>query len=433
MPFPIRFARLALCVLPCLYGTANASLSWDYVDLARIVDGKTHTLVINDRVYLSGFTLDTAFSVHDHVHLRAISRSWDARTPGPGGGFVNGSNNDWHSIAVGGHLPFDLAGVPMQVWGDVSVDHYSMLNLTGTGYGVGAGLRAQVLDPLELGLWYRTARTDTPIGGSTLDLDPWLMGFDLLYSLSPNVALHLAMTRGSLSLEESGSSASFSNNTTELGLRYLFDSPRSRVTEAPLPLSYNQIQLGYLVSGDLKESGGDNWDLNEGFLISGMVSPIPNMFLAATFLGTNYDASGGGGPESINPLDQLSIGPGAYYTLVQGDLHYSGYAQITYNRMTLLDGITMQGEGFRIGARAAWGHLIDAHLYYGDAHARARLGSSAFRVKPRVTGIELGSSPFANGFGVTLGYEDTRHDTNLGGPGSKVDTTHWRLGVRQQF
>ncbi|MBZ2190363.1 hypothetical protein K8B33_14735 [Alcanivorax sp. JB21] len=432
MSFLKRSARLALCTLPCLYGTANASMSWDYVDLARIVDGKSYALLPDERVYLSGFTLDTAFSVHDQVHLRATSRTWDGRAPGPGGGYVNLSNNDWHSVAVGAHLPFELAGVPMQAWGNVSLDHYSLAGITGTGVGAGAGVRAQVLDPLEVGLWYRMARTDVRLG-STLDIEPWLAGINLLYSLSPNVALHLAMTRGDLELAQSGTSESFRTNTTELGLRYMFDNTGRRAGEAPAPLSYNQIQIAYLFDGDLKDdSGGPEWDLNEGFLISGMLSPLPHMFLAATFQGTNYDASSGMGLESTNPLDHLYMGPGAYYTLTQGDLHYSGYAQITYDRLTLIDGIILHGEGFRVGARAALGHLIDAHIYHGEARAREDIGGTALRLKPRTTGIELGSAPFGNGFGVTLGYEETRYRARIGGD-FKLDTSHWRIGVRQQF
>lgn len=429
-----RSAQLALCVLWCAHGTAHANPGWDYMDLAYVVDGKSRTLIINDQVYLSGFTLDVAMSLHDQVHLRATSRTWEGRTPGPGGGYVNTSNNDWQNVAVGGHLPFQLAGVPAQVWADLSLDHYSLLGVAGTGFGGGIGMRAQVLESLEAGLWYRMARTDLGGGGNNLDIDPWLTGINLLYTLSPNLALHLAMTRGKLELEDTGLTESNSINTTELGLRYLFDHPGWRATEAPEPLSYNQVHAGYLFSGELKEqNGSSNWDLNEGFLISGMVSPLSHLFLGATFQGNNYDASSTGGPDSVSPLDHLSLGPGAYYTLTQDEMHYSGYAQITYDRLSLLDGIILKGEGFRLGVRTALGHVIDAHLYYGEARTRESAGASTIRAKPRITGIELGSAPFGNGFGITLGYEDNRYRVNLGGSDVRIETSHWRVGVRQQF
>lgn len=426
-------ARHAIWSVPFLCSSASA-ISWDYADLASVTDGKSFSFITNERVYLSGASLDAAFSLRDNVHVRTTARAWNGRLSlPPPDGYVNVAQNDWHSAGIGLSYPFSAGGMDFSGWAEVSLDNYFTSSLVGTGYGYALGLRSRWLDNYEAGIWFREAKTGLS-DGNDIDLDPTAYGIDFLYNLSPRTALRLGWSGGELALSSGGSSEKYDVSHTEIGFRYLFDPARTRTQEALERLGYNDVYLAYAFSGKITESGmGVDWDLNEGISLGFRLSPWKHIFIGAQYDGRSFDAEGMA-PDSLGLANHFAVGPGTYYTLDQGNLSYSVYAQITYNRIASLEGVVLQGYGARAGARADYRSLLEAHVFLVEGKTRESFGGNTSRMDPGGFGVELAVSPFDNGLAFTLGYEDISFEGSVGGgPDLDLQTEQWLLGVRQQF
>jgi hypothetical protein len=433
MNIPYR-SRHALWLVPFLCGNASA-ISWDYADFAYVADGKSFGVSSNQSSYLSGTSLDTAFSVHQNVHVRAMARAWNARLAlPPPDGYVNVALNDWHSAGVGVNYPFAAAGADLNVWAELSLDHYFVGSAVGTGFGYAVGVRSRWQDTYEAGLWFRQGRTGLSDVGD-VDLNPSAYGLDLLYSLSPRTALRLGWSIGELEVDAGGPTEKYDVRHTEIGLRYLFDRNTGGAATAQQPLGYSDVHIAYALAGGLEDSNaGIDWDVRSGISLGFRVAPWEHVFLGARYDGRSYDAEGMGGLNSLGVANQLTAGPGAFYTVHQGDLSWSGYTQLTYNRIATIEGLVLQGYGARLGARAAWRSRLEADLFLVEGKTRARFSGDTSRLDPSGFGLTLAATPFDNGLAFTLGYEQIDFEgTIAGGTDLKLETDQWLLGVRQSF
>jgi hypothetical protein len=427
----LSHARHAIWSVPFICSSATA-ISWDYADLAYVADGKSYSFMSNDRVYLSGTSLDAAFSLHDHVHVRTMARAWNGRLAlPPPDGYVNVALNDWHSGGIGVSYPFSAGGIDFSGWAEVSLDNYFTSSIVSSGFGYAVGVRSHWLDSYELGVWFREAKTG--LAGSNVDIDPRAYGLDFLYSLSPRSALRLGWSNGELRLSGGGGSIDYDVSHTEIGFRYLFDPARSRAPETLERLGYNAVYVAYAFEGDISVNGSSqSLDLDEGISLGFRLSPRKHLFIGAQYDGRGFK-SDGMGPGTISLANHLAIGPGGYYTLHQGDLSYSGYAQLTYNRVASVEGLVLQGYGGKIGAKAGYRSLLEGHVYGLAGKICDRLGGDTWTIDPRGFGVEVAVSPFNNGLAFTLGYEDVTFDAKLSSSSVDIKTEQWLLGVRQQF
>jgi hypothetical protein len=168
-------------------------------------------------------------------------------------------------------------------------------------------------------------------------------------------------------------------------------------------MGYSDVHIAYALASGLKESNASlDWDVNSDI--------------------------------SLGVANHLTVGPGAFYTVHQGDLSWSGYTQLTYNRIATIEGLVLQGYGARLGARAAWRSRLEADLFLVEGKTRARFSGDTSRLDPSGYGLTLAAMPFDNGLAFTLGYEQIDFEgTIAGGTNLKLETDQWLLGVRQSF
>lgn len=433
---PLRLAALALPFT--LTGLAHATLpGWNYAELSYAVDGHTSRLGTPVRPDASGFALDGAASLNDFFYLRAGVTAWDFSPVMLGS--IDTQLQDWSRFGAGVHYPLALHGVELDFWAEASLDRVGFQSIAGNGFGYAAGVLASVNPQWTIGAWYRGARTDTEMSGDDIDIDPSAKGLDLFYRINDRVQVRLGRYWGELDLSTSGGlDEELDIVVTELGLRYLFDGKVSpRGTAAPDMLGYNSLQFAYLLSGesDLKGGGSptENVDAESGFVLDGRVAPWQNVFLGAHYTAISYDLSDLTGSDNMVLDDHLSIGPGVFYTLDRGDLKASGYAQVTYDRLTgVQGGIIAKGTGFRVGVRGAIG-MFDAELFFRKAHTSESVSGQHIRFKPEAYGLDVAVSPFDNGLAFTLGYLQQKTDIEAGGFDVETDSQNWLLGVRQSF
>ena len=431
---PLRLAALALPFT--LTGLAHAALpGWNYAELSYAVDGKTSRLGAPIRPDVSGFAIDGAASLNDFVYLRAGATAWDFALAMIGN--IDAQLQDWSRFGAGVHYPLALNSVERDFWAEATLDRVGFQSVAGNGFGYAAGVHASLNPQWGVGAWYRGARTDTEMTGDKIDIDPTAKGLDLFYRINDRVQVRLGRYWGELELSSnSGPDEELDIVVTELGLRYLFDGKVSpRGTAAPEALGYNSLQFAYALSGDSDVSDGgpsENADTESGFVFDGRVSAWQNVFLGANYTAISYDLSDLTGSDSMVLDDHLSIGPGVFYTLDSGDLKASGYAQITYDRLTgVQNGIVATGTGFRVGVRGAIG-MFDAELFFRKAHTSESVGPQNIRFKPEAYGLDVAVSPFDNGLAFTLGYLQQKTDIDAGFD-VETDSQNWLLGVRQSF
>jgi len=431
---PIRLVALTLPV--ALTTVAHAALpGWDYAELSYAVDGKTSRLGAPIRPDVSGFAIDGAASLNDFVYLRAGASAWDFSLAMLGD--IDAQVQDWSRFGAGVHYPLALNSVEVDLWAEATLDRVGFQSVAGNGFGYAAGALASVNPQWTLGVWYRGARTESEMSGDDIDIDPTAKGVDLFYRINDRVQVRLGRYWGELDLSSSGGpDEELDIVVTELGLRYLFDGKAlPRNTAAPEALGYNSLQFAYALSGDSDLEGGgttENVDTESGFVFDGRVAPWQNVFLGAHYTAISYDLSDLTGSDSMVVDDHLSIGPGVFYTLDSGDLKASGYAQVTYDRLTgVQSGIVATGTGFRVGVRGAIG-MFDAELFFRKAHTSESVSGQHIRFKPEAYGLDVAVSPFDNGLAFTLGYLQQKTDIEAGFD-VETDSQNWLLGVRQSF
>jgi hypothetical protein len=417
-----------------LFGSHAQAIGWNYAELSYLADGKSYYLQDEQAVFMTGLTLDSAFSVHDHVHVRGISRAWTSRIvlPSPGG-YVDVAGNEWHSLGVGVSYPLSLADMVLSPWAELSLDAHGLNSIGGAGHGYALGVRSRWRDAYELGIWYRAANTEVN-DPFKVRIDPSAYGIDFLYSLSDRLALRLGWSNGDLELKGGMIREKYTVTSTEFGLRYLFDAPvEHRGNREVAPLGYNHVQVAYAVSGNVKvRSQNIDWDLNEGISLAFRASPRANFFFGARYDGRTYDP-GVLSLSSIAPANHFAAGPGGYYTVNQGELSYSGYAQLTYNRVAAIEGLVLQGYGATLGVRVAYRSLLEAHVFRIDARAREKVAGDVSRMDPEGIGMELVLAPFDTGLAFILGYEEMKFGGTFFGNPLTAKTDQWLLGLRQQF
>ena len=183
------------------------------------------------------------------------------------------------------------------------------------------------------------------------------------------------------------------------------------------------------------DTDSSDYDSEAGWLVKGRVSPWKHVFLAAENVDVSYDLSDEGETDNVLLDNRLSVGVGAYLPLMEGDLSASVYGQVSHDQMTFLaSGLRTDGTGYRLGVRGALA-IVDAELYYHRAHTSTNLGTTSYRFKPEVVGLEVGVSPFGNGTAITLGYQSQMSEISIEGSDSEadVDSENWLLGLRQSF
>ncbi len=437
---PLQLAVAAASLGWASLGLAGAP-SWNYAELSYVVDGKMPWVASGERVYLEGFGLEGAAALGEYAFVRAGVDNLVGRLAINPGEYVDVQAQDWSHFGVGGHYPVTVQGITTDLWAELSMDRVGFYGLSGNGFGYALGARTTINDRWETELWYRSASTDLDIDSNdSLDLNPKAWGVDVFYRMNDRVAISLGRYWGEQELEAEGESETGDLMVTQLGLRYLFDgNAASQGQDREIPtLSYNQIAFGYLVSGDVTldvSNSSDDYDSEAGWLMKGRVSPWKHVFLAAENVDVGYDLSDAGETDNMILDNRLSVGVGAYLPVLEGDVAASVYGQISHDQMTFMEtGLRMEGTGYRLGVRGGLA-IVDAELYYHRAHTTMNLGTTSYRLKPEVIGVELGVSPFDNGAAITLGYQSQMSDFSVEGSDSEVeiDSANWFLGLRQSF
>lgn len=162
--------------------------SFNYVQFDYIVSGDTEIKSggVSESLDLQqGLGLNGAFEIGDFAFVMGRHMSLDYEDDlglSLASEIENSVVNDMTFVGVGGHY---LVGDLVDLYGAVGFSRPTFLNISGEGYGLEIGARAN-FEMITASLWYHMGRTDTKVGNDTVDIDPEMLGLDVAIEFAPD-------------------------------------------------------------------------------------------------------------------------------------------------------------------------------------------------------------------------------------------------------
>lgn len=399
-------------------------LSYNYLEADYIADFEFDdggNLGLNDTA--QGYWLRGSAAIGRFGFVGAQALQLDVNNPSPTG---IDQSVDWLSLGPGVHLPFGIAGHPLDIWGQFSYDRTSFGGMPFTGYGGAGGLRFGFCDRLEFNTWYRYASTETD--DNDLELTPQLYGAGLVYRITPALSMTASYAEGELELKNKVSDMTDKSdfNLLSLGMRLEYGGghPASRAplnADSASPVSYDYLQGVFVYAGEFEDPMGDSLDIDQGVGMSASRQFTDHAFLAGSAWTLDVDQSSGGGQTQV---DMYSLGPGLRFGQPLGATWLDAYGQVSLDRVTM-GGDVLDGFGGKLGLRWRPARVFEADLWgklsytdNGDDNLQTQMIG--------VSGLAYLCDRVALEFGYTMGDGDLE----FGGNTDDVDLAYPFVGFR---
>lgn len=181
--------------------------TWNYMSASWVVSGELEAGSTSED--LEGFQFEAVKSLGDMFFVRVAANNL---------GFdIGGGTADISNQQLGGGARFGVAS-GVDLWAAVNYDRFVLEGIVGTGFGLEAGVRWQVMKDLELGLTYKNSpNIDFNMG------DGKLSGYQLsaVYNVSPMIGVMLTLSSNTIDLDGVPSDIDI-KNVVGLGVRLAY-------------------------------------------------------------------------------------------------------------------------------------------------------------------------------------------------------------------